>query len=232
MREYDHIFFDLDNTIWDFEENSRLSIQELYNTYLDDNEEGLGFEAFFESYIAINMSYWDLYRNGMVSKENLRVNRFHDALKLTGNDDMQFSIKFSKEYLEICPIKTKLVDGALEVLEYAKEKNYRMSIITNGFEEVQHIKVKNCGLEKYFEEVVTSERAAAKKPHPQIFQHAASLVDAKVASCLMIGDNHESDIIGANNLGMDTAFYSKELMTDGFRGRWQITHLRELKEII
>lgn len=229
---YSHIFFDLDNTIWDFEENSRESIKELYETYLKENDEGISFEVFFDGYITINKSYWEKYRNGKVGKEYLRVNRFHDALKILGKNDMDFSTKFSEEYLEICPIKTKLIDGAIEILEYVKSKNLRMSIITNGFEEVQHIKVQNCGLQAYFDEVITSEKAEAKKPHPQIFYHAAKLVDAKVSTCLMIGDNHESDIIGANNLGMDTVYFSELPMTNNFRGRWQINHLSQLKDII
>lgn len=232
MNKYEHLFFDLDNTIWDFEENSRLSMYELYQTHLTENDHGKSFETFFNTYQKINKDYWEKYRNGKVNKEHLRVYRFHDALKKIGKDDINFAIKFSEEYLEICPVKTKLIEGAIEILEYARQKNYRMSVITNGFEEVQHIKIKNCDLDKYFDQVITSEKANAKKPHPQIFYHAASLLKVQISSCIMIGDNHESDIVGANNLGMDTVYYSMTPMTEGFRGRWQINHLSELKSII
>ena len=232
MKKYDHIFFDLDNTIWDFEENSRESIKELFDSYLNENNNGKSFDSFFDSYLAINKRYWALYREGKVGKADLRVNRFHDALNFIGVDDYNFSVKFSEEYLEICPVKTKLVDGADQILNYVQDRGYRMSIITNGFEEVQHTKIKNCGLEKFFDEVITSERAEAKKPHPQIFYHAANLVDVKVSSCLMIGDNHESDIIGASNLGMDTVYFSEIPMTDNFKGRWQIDHLNQIRDIV
>lgn len=232
LNKYEHIFFDLDNTLWDFEANSKETLEELFKEFLAEKIPQTGFEVFFENYVTVNGSYWERYRHGKVSKENLRVDRFHDTLKNFDLDQFILAEKLSKEYLKICPLKAKLIDGAIDILEHLKEMKYPMVVITNGFDEVQHIKMENCGLTPYFEAVVTSEKIGSKKPYPEIFQHAFSTVGAKAVSSLMVGDNHDSDIIGAVNIGMDSAYLQLGELPSDFRGRWIIEKLSDLKEIV
>jgi len=232
LNKYKHIFFDLDNTLWDFESNSKETLLELYEKHLYDKLQGASFENFFAEYVQINSTYWEKYRHGKVKKEDLRVNRFHDTFLFFDLNDKHLAELFASEYLEICPFKKQVMPGCFQILEYLKAKEYPMVIITNGFDEVQHIKMQNCGLNPYFKTVVTSEKLGCKKPYPDIFNHAFSLVDAKAESSIMIGDNHDSDIVGAANLGMDSVYLKLSDVPENFKGRYIIDKLEQLKEIL
>jgi putative hydrolase of the HAD superfamily len=111
-------------------------------------------------------------------------------------------------YIHHSPKKTHLIDGAEDVLKYLKSR-YSLHIITNGFEEVQWVKIDNCGLKKYFEVIVTSEMAKVKKPDPKIFHFAMDLAKAEANQSIMIGDNEATDIIGAQNAGLASILFAK-----------------------
>jgi putative hydrolase of the HAD superfamily len=81
-----------------------------------------------------------------------------------------------------------------------------MCLITNGFNEVQTIKMAAAGIDHFFESIVYSEDLGIKKPHPEIFQLAMQRANCKPEDALMIGDDWDADIIGAMGVGMDQAF--------------------------
>ncbi|MBZ4133933.1 HAD hydrolase-like protein, partial [Escherichia fergusonii] len=62
----------------------------------------------------------------------------------------------SQQFLELLPSKTNLFPYTVEILEYLKAKSYHLHLVTNGFEKVQHSKLKQSGLDGYFEAVITS----------------------------------------------------------------------------
>ena len=103
----------------------------------------------------------------------------------------------------------------MDLLSYLKPK-YKMHIITNGFEEVQHKKMINSNLLQFFDKIITSEEVGVKKPNPKIFHFALEKSNAKVEESIMIGDNFEADILGAKNIGMHTIFceFNGELATE------------------
>ena len=232
MSRYNHIFFDLDNTLWDFGANSKETLELLFQQYLSKRILEVQFDDFFEKYRLINNGYWAKYRHRKINKEALRVNRFKDVMAIFGVSDDSLAIHIAKEYIEICPYKTQMMPGCFKVLDYLKEKNYPMAIITNGFDEVQQIKMENCGLNEYFQVMVSSEQTGNKKPYPEIFKHAFSLVDANPATSIMIGDNHDSDIIGASNVGMDSVYLKLKDLPDRFQGNFIIQELEELMKIL
>ena len=140
MKEIRHIFFDLDRTLWDFEENSKQTLLEAIDEF-QLIEKGISSpDKFIEQYKVINEKMWKKYRMGNLAKENLRVNRFVHSLKLFGIEDTDLATKLADFYLSESPKKTKLHDNARETLEYLSPK-YRLHIITNGFEEVQLLKL-------------------------------------------------------------------------------------------
>ena len=196
--EVTHIFFDLDHTLWDFEKNSALTFQKI----LPEADVDLVHEQFINTYIPINAKYWKLYREEKVSKAALRYARlketFH-ALKYEISDEKINSL--AKEYILQLPNFNHLFDGTLELLDYLKEK-YTLHIITNGFEEVQTLKMKKSKIFHYFTEVITSESVGVKKPNPKVFLHAMKKAGSSPKESLMIGDNIEADIQGALATGM------------------------------
>ena len=152
------IFFDLDHTLWDFEKNSELSFKKIFTKYTIT----INFEKFIEAYIPINFKYWKLYRNGEISKEFLRYNRLKEVFNLFDYEiDDKIINNISHDYIEFLPENNKLMDGAIEILEYLKPK-YRLFIITNGFREVQDKKLENSKIKHYFEAIYDSESVGVK----------------------------------------------------------------------
>ena len=141
--EIKNIFFDLDHTLWDFEKNSALTFELLFKKYNLD----IDLNSFLVVYVPINLEYWRLYRNEVISKEYLRYNRLNDVFKkLNINVSSDLINKISYDYIENLPKFNYLIDGAHELLLYLKNK-YRLFLITNGFRNVQANKLKNSGID-------------------------------------------------------------------------------------
>jgi putative hydrolase of the HAD superfamily len=204
--KYKHLFFDLDGTLWDLRRNTRIALEAIY---ADFSGEGLlpeHFEHFYRRYIYHNDQVWALYREGKIEKHVLRVVRFERAfLDIGFTASAELCDRFADAFLDLCPRQPHLLPGALEVLDYCK-KHYTLHIITNGFKEVQGIKMAAGKLDHYFTHVINSEDAGFKKPHAGIFQHAFALAGTNAAESLMIGDDWDADILGARNIGMDQIF--------------------------
>ena len=208
MKKYRHLFFDLDNTIWDFETNSFLALKSAFQQ-LGLYEDVKSFDDYFGIYHRINHHLWELYRNQNITKEKLIIKRFEDSLEEYGLAQPGRGVEINDAYLAQMPLKTQLVDGALEVLE-TLHKKYKLYIITNGFREVQHKKLANSKLDHYFDKVFISEVVGAPKPNRAIFEHALKSVNARKNESLMIGDSWEADIKGAMEFGIDQVFLSAD----------------------
>jgi putative hydrolase of the HAD superfamily len=228
--KYRHLFFDLDHTLWDFDKNSAEALAELHESYGLSAKGIPDFDLFLDRYRFHNEFYWEKYRNGLVDKATLRVERFHQTLKEFGLGSRSLAKTMEEDYLEISPYKQNLFEGALEILTYLVDR-YRMHIITNGFNEVQFIKIRQSGLEPFFEEVITSEQVGVRKPHPQIYKVAMKRAGAKLEESCMIGDNFNADIQGALQVGMDHVYFNPEGESLAEQVQYEIRHLRELKGI-
>ena len=231
MAKYEHLFFDLDHTLWDFETNSRATLDELF-TDLGLAERGISSsKEFIEVYEDINFSLWEKYRVGKIDKAVLRVLRFRNALLQFGVRDDELARKVGDEYLDRCPHRTALMPGAIELLDYLRGK-YVLHIITNGFQEVQAIKMEGSGLSEHFEVIITSEKARAKKPDPKIFNHAFHLSGAQASNSLMIGDSLVADVGGAKAVGMDQVHFDPHGRTPEQHSTYKISALQQLNKVL
>lgn len=205
MRNYDHLFFDLDNTLWDFTTNSRLAMYQTLEQ-IGILDQLASFDIFFEVYEQINKSLWTEYHNRMIDKKMLIIERFSRSLQQFGFQNMNWE-EVNEKYLESMAIQTGLFPGTIETLRYLQNKGYEMHIITNGFREVQREKLKNCGLNDFFHKVFISEEIKSNKPHRQIFEYALKSVNARKRKSIMIGDSWETDIKGAMDFGLDQIMF-------------------------
>lgn len=228
---YQHLFFDLDHTLWDFEANSRLTLLDLFNKYNLEDELKTGYDNFYTTYIKVNDGKWELYRKGGITKERLRVERFQETFAMFGFSDVGFSAVFEKEYLSICPHKTQLLPGTEELLEYLQHR-YEMHVITNGFVETQKTKMQKSGLEFFFESMISSEEVGVNKPSPEIFKQSLERTGANPRTSLMIGDNLQADIVGAQSFGMDQVYYNPLRIKHNVRPTFEIAHLLEMKDFL
>ncbi len=203
--QYTHLFFDLDNTLWDFNANS---YDALYDTLKKmDLLDKIGeYDRYFSIYYEVNDRLWALYRDNKMSKNVLRGLRFEESLELNNTPMPGMGDVLNDAYLNEMPKQLKLVPGAIKVLDYLHPK-YRMAIITNGFREVQADKLLQSGLMKYFDKLFISEEVGAQKPHKKIFEHAVKSMNAPKKKSLMIGDSWDADIVGAMQFGMDQVYY-------------------------
>jgi len=229
---YKDLFFDLDHTLWDFETNSKETIQELYNTHRLADLGIVDFDGFYSTYSAHNHRLWDRYTKGFIKQEELRWKRVYLSLLDFKVANEPLAKQMSQAYLEILPNKKHLFPYTIEILEYLKQKDYKMHLITNGFESVQFKKIKNSGLQDYFIEVITSEASNSLKPQKEIFEYALKNANASVEKSIMIGDNESADIQGGINIGMDTIFVNHIQVVPTIPATYTITHLKELENIL
>ena len=230
LTKYSHIFFDLDRTLWDFDRNSRETLTELFFRHnLDASIENP--EDFINIHHEVNLQLWDFYRKGEMTKDVLRIKRFQISFEHFGIKDDSLAVMIGDQYLEISPLKTILVPHTIEILDYLVN-SYSLHIITNGFLATQQIKMKNCGLNKYFKSLTTSEVVGHNKPRPEIFHQALSSVHARKVESLMIGDDLNVDIIGARKYGIDQVFLNRDGVIHSEPITHEINSLSELKGIL
>ena len=228
---YNHLFFDLDHTIWDFDKNAEETLHELYHTY-NLNDLGLySADIFIERYTLNNHQLWADYHVGKISKQVLRETRFAKTFTDLGVPYEHIPQQFEDDYVTICPTKTNLFPFAHETLTYLKDK-YTLHIISNGFKESTEMKITNNGLEVYFEHVIISEVVGVNKPDRAIFDHALNLAEADVSKSIMIGDSIEADIRGAQNYGMKAIYFNPEGKEKPADVEYQIICLSELISIL
>jgi len=201
MSKIKDVFFDLDRTLWDFEKNSEVALRILFEEF-QLGESIPSFKKFHGEYKRVNARFWKAYGEGKISQAELRAGRFRDTLAFFGVNNKTMGADMNAKYIAISPYQTHLFPSTKEVLLDLKEKNYRLHIITNGFKEVQHTKLEQSGLDEFFESVLCSEEVGKSKPHPSVFYEAMSRAQAKANQSVMIGDDFNADIIGAENVGI------------------------------
>ncbi len=228
---YKDLFFDLDHTIWDFELNSKETLWDLHQKYQLEAKGIDNFDVFYSSYSLHNHRLWDRYTKGFIKQEELRWKRIYLSLLDYKIADEALSKEMSVDYLDILPNKKNLFPYTIEILDYLKNKDYKMHLITNGFESVQFKKIKNSNLADYFIEVITSEASNSLKPNKEIFDYALKASNAKLESSIMIGDNEAADIQGAINAGMDSIFVNHLQIQPTVAATHTMTHLKELENI-
>lgn len=227
-----HLFFDLDNTLWDFDKNSKAVLEQLFSENNFETKLGVDFKTFHDFYYKKNDELWHLYYFNKIKKEELRYRRFFDTFLNFGLNDLPLSKSIAEDYVKISPYSKHLKEGCIEVLEHLSKK-YDLHIITNGFAEVQDIKLNNCGLRKYFKAIIISEEHGLTKPHEDIFRLGEKLANTTSDKCIMIGDNWVSDIEGAVGAGWKAIYYELNVPPKYTNEKvLSIKDLRELKSLL
>lgn len=231
MQRYRNLFIDLDDTIYDFSAASRESFHETYDLlhyerYFDS------FEQYMQIYEPYNLELWHIYGEGKITKAELNRRRYLHPLETVGVNDQQLAETFCHEALGRIPTKNKLVDGAIELLEYLRPK-YRMHILSNGFKELQSHKMRTSGILHYFDSLILSEDIGINKPRRELFEYALEKSGSQVSDSIMIGDMFDTDITGAAGVGMEQIYYNpKEKKGHPFTPTYEVNHLLQIKEIL
>lgn len=193
--QYEWILFDADETLFSFD--AFTGLKQVFA------ELGVEFtKADHLEYELINQPLWSAYQNGEIDVTHLQEARFAKWGERVGVAPLELNRRFSMTMAKVCqPF------AGMEQTIKALASKAKLGIITNGFEDMQQIRLDNTGLSEYFQFVVVSETVGVAKPDVGIFQHAFSLMgQVDKSHILMVGDNPESDIKGGNNAGIDTCW--------------------------
>lgn len=213
---YKDLFLDLDDTIYDTYGNSLIALRQLYDERGWDKIMP-SFGDFRNAYLTTNVDVWDKYAHGEMDRDTLTVERYRrpvtEMVERCGGDTSwvtpEWCVRTSERYGDIISSLPGVVPGAKDLLDYLRDRGYRMHICSNGFHEVQYKKLRACGLFDYFDTIILSEDAGANKPSKQFFDYALQKSGAVKAKTLMIGDNFNTDILGAKQAGFDTAYFNR-----------------------
>ena len=227
-----HIFFDLDNTLWDHRKNAYFILEEIYRREEVYEKYNLGFEEFHKEYFTINERLWEQIRDGEIDKEYLRKHRFYDSFLFFGIDDFELSQTFEHNFLDEILNYNDLVEGAFELLEYLSEKGYQLHILSNGFKEVTYKKCELSGIKNYFQTITSADEINIRKPKPEIYKYALEKANAKKGESIMIGDDWIADIEGAKSFGLQVIFF--DVFNDNFEadGVKVVKKLEEIKAVL
>ena len=229
---YKDLFIDFDDTLYDTYGNAVIALHETFDAfhlerYFPDPQ------VFYDTYWSTNIDLWSRYAKGEIDRPFLIVERFRRPLSEGNGLEVteELCLQISDKFLDFCSCKPGVVEGAHELMDYLRAKGYRMHMCSNGFHEVQYKKLAACGLRDYFDTIILSEDAGANKPSKAFFDYALQRSDAQRASTLMIGDNLQTDIIGAHDAGLDTIFFNRWNVEPSAVPTYTVASLTEIKSI-
>lgn len=220
-----HIFFDLDNTLWDHRRNAKLALEDLFKREQIRAKYSLTFEEFHKEYFTVNENLWAQIRDGEIDKEYIRKFRFHNTFLFFGIDDFELAQRFEINFLDEIVSYNHLVEGAFELLEYLSQKKYRLHVLSNGFQEVTYRKCELSGIKNYFETITSADEINIRKPQPEIFEYALNKSGTKKAESVIIGDDWIADIEGGPAFGMKAIFF------DVFNDNYSAENVKTVKKL-
>lgn len=216
--KYKNLFLDFDDTLYDTHGNAVIALQETFETFhlerwFPDHQ------VFYDAYWTANIDLWTRYSKGEITRDFLIEERFRRPMMASDLFREEASslplpltaylLKMSDTFLDFCASKPGVIDGAHELMDYLRSRGYRMHMTSNGFHEVQYKKLEACGLTSYFDTIILSEDAGVNKPSSHYFDYALKVSGAQRETTLMIGDNLQSDILGALNAGLDAMLFNR-----------------------
>ena len=244
MKKYKAVFLDWDDTIGDFHGAADLALEEMYEKYQLDRYFASLVE-FVGLYKPHNLELWAKYGEDKVTKEYLSLDRFFfplmhgsrvgERLKVKGErqDVAALAEQLSEDFLNMTTARFSLLPGAEELVRYLAKK-YPLTVVTNGFVEVQYEKFDKSGLRDCFAHIVLSEEVGCQKPNPRIFEEALRMNGISAEDVVMIGDSWNSDIQGAINAGIDQIWIrkSQDPLPEGQSATYLVQSLSEVMEIL
>lgn len=224
------IFFDIDDTLWDFEANSLVSLSLSYNSSNILRNVFPNEASFIDAYHVINSALWNDFNKGLITTDFLKTERFRKLLfpkiapEVTTDAQMKVCRDLCAGYLEFLGQQTRLVDNAEETLTLL-QPHFCIGALTNGFREIQYRKIYNTNLWKYIQRMVINDETPWHKPEKELYVYAQNAVGASPDEILMVGDNPDTDIRGALNAGWHAILFNKS-------GNGDITSLPELLPLL
>lgn len=195
------VLLDIDDTLYSYDSCHKIALQHTYECYQT-------YQIIHETYDEFAVAYKekrDLIKNRIPESGSCRsrVNAFKDLLE-ERNDPQLFShaLELDECYWGSLIDAMVLADDAKSFLENCFEKEIPICLVSDMLTTIQLRKLIKLDIQKYIRFLVTSEEVGVEKPSPQIYHYALAKLGLSPSEVIMIGDNHEKDIKGAEALGI------------------------------
>jgi putative hydrolase of the HAD superfamily len=231
MKRLTHVFFDLDHTLWDFDKNSSETLEFLFHKHNFNSFHNIALQQFITEYHKVNRELWELFNHNKIDKHQLRELRLQYTFVNLGIDPQHIPTTFNEEYISLCPHKGHLFPHAIEILEHL-QCNYNLHILSNGFAEIQAIKIHTSGIEPYFSNIFTADHIGVKKPNKAFFEFVLNKLNTVPDNCIMIGDTLDADVLGAMNAGIKGVYFNPSKTMHQENIDFEITSLIQLKDFL
>lgn len=232
MPTYKAIFIDWDDTIGDFRGAEHAALCDLWQTY-HLSVLYPSFDDYYKVYHEHNLGLWERYGRSEVSKDFLQFDRFRFPIRTMPQMSEEEKDRLAKllgdDFLRLTSKYFRLLPDSAEVVRYLACK-YPLTIVSNGFREVQYEKIRLSGLSDCFRHVVLSEEVGAQKPNPLIYERALELNGMRADEVLMIGDSWTSDIQGAIAAGIDQLWITRQEPDPRYPSTYRAQRLKEITE--
>lgn len=205
MGRYTTIFWDLDQTLLNFDMSMDYAIRAVFKRF------GLAInDDIVARYDAINRSYWNRLELGEITKEEVKTGRFRTLFEELGIDHIspeEMAVIYQEELGSVF----FYMEGAKEFVTKLREMGYRQYVVTNGVNSTQASKMRLSGLDQIMDGVFVSELMGYPKPMKEYFDACfAALPNVKKEECILVGDSLTSDMRGANNAGITACWFNPE----------------------
>ena len=217
------VVFDLDNTLLDFmkmkEFAVKAAIKGMIEAGLKVNED--------KSYIEINSIYEEF------GWENQKV--FDVFLEKTiGHVDNKFLAAGIVAYRRAREANLMAYPNVNKTLLALSKLGIKLGVVSDAPSREAWMRIYYLNLYHYFDVVITYDDSGERKPSPKPFQLALDGMGLRPEETIMIGDWPERDVVGAQQIGMKTAFarYGDTFGTINSGADWDLNDIYELVGII
>ena len=105
------------------------------------------------------------------------------------------AVKCNDLYVEGLKEKVEPINGAIEILEYLKEKDYEIVIATNGPSDALPAKLEKLGFTNLIDKTMAADECGYMKPNPRFYEALFDKINNhNKEEMLFIGDEIEKDI--------------------------------------
>lgn len=224
---YSIILFDADDTIFDFHRACHYALDVIFPKYgLPNTLES------HETYMRINQNAWNEFEQGILTKEQLKYQRFRRLLDFWEREGD--AVQMSEDYMDALGEGAFLIDGAMETCR-ALSQERRLYFVTNGVERVQRSRLSHSPIREFFTDIFVSETVGIPKPHREYFDFVFSHIpDFDLEKAIIVGDSLTSDMAGGVTAGLDTCWYNPKGLPrqENLPLTYEIRRLPELLDIL
>lgn len=232
MKQFEYIFWDVDQTLLDFEKSEDYALKYTFRKYgrmID--------QSIVRLYSGINDSYWKRLEKGEITKAEVLRGRFvtlFEKLQITDVAVEEFAAVYQKALGSVYYYRD---DSFLLCNELRRD--FKQYVVTNGVTKTQESKLKLSGFNRVMDDIFISETVGAPKPATEFFESCFSAIPGfSKEKAIIIGDSLTSDMLGGNNAGISCCWYNPtgevpegELYSQ-LRIDYEIRNLWEIKDIL